>query len=836
MQDSRTGKRDDGPSTYDDPRFNAWHAARVEGFTRTANVLHGIAAVIALPVMYALLARAAVVYSQRTNAKQTLNVRQLFALADGNFLRAVGRKPEHGGTMLANLGAVLIVLAAVTPILRSGLVRDEQRFAPMEGYAYDRQVDDGSITPIQGVSRGPGGAVAVKLAEDPSVAALAMMPTQKNVVAGLRKAMASVDWDESYPSPPRELMPRGDPDGGGWFATTVPQRSFTGIYRHLAMRLNSSTACEIIAGNSAAFDEEINKCWSAAPEDKFAWHFQLPGVTPVTVRVCAPQNPTRSPWRSPAFGDGPVWRDMPRHRLEAGEEALYIEVDEPAPESYNSRVFDINRVRCRASTTLGYFELGNHRNNNQESGLLPNIDSATDAGYLEDDDWSSDDKEVKEVEPSTYNPERNSPVSPGPLTLTAIALFGEDSALNTHLMSETMIEIGEELSKEGNRTQDELYVLDSISLETCDLATQALGTFFEPSFCGYLDDGRPYYRRHTWPAEMINRLLGAITRDTRDRLYDYSIDGAGSMTNLTAHMANQLLLQEAAQWDHQAGGYDIWSSVGAGEVPYLKPDVSLAGLIVLSILVGLQVIGILALCWYLFRCPTWTPTLDALAIARLTPRFRDGGYLAGMGLRRVDKQEPKTTHAQALQDVDALVGVVESSDVEMGPMPPAAADLGVHASRIPSWEQDWVSETGVMSTPAAGDTSINTNTGTRATSPHGSDRPLSSQYQSAAAASNNAVIANDGRPSSVVSSLHEDEHEARTGVHRQPSDASLQPPAYAPPGRGHAAPPAYSSGSRRVLDVGAKGLVKRAMYQTHAHVQEERVGGTAAEDRPPVYR
>jgi hypothetical protein len=48
-----------------------------------------------------------------------------------------------------------------------------------------------------------------------------------------------------------------------------------------------------------------------------------------------------------------------------------------------------------------------------------------------------------------------------------------------------------------------------------------------------------------------------------------------------------------------------------------KPVVSTAALVVLSILIGLQVIGLSYLAYYIYQVPTWTHALDAMAMARI---------------------------------------------------------------------------------------------------------------------------------------------------------------------------------------------------------------------------
>lgn len=61
-------------------------------------------------------------------------------------------------------------------------------------------------------------------------------------------------------------------------------------------------------------------------------------------------------------------------------------------------------------------------------------------------------------------------------------------------------------------------------------------------------------------------------------------------------------------------GRDIMFSPG-GKVQ--KPVLSTAALVIMTILIGLQVIGLAYLAYYILHVPTWTGALDALAMARI---------------------------------------------------------------------------------------------------------------------------------------------------------------------------------------------------------------------------
>lgn len=84
-------------------------------------VLDAVAVVVSLPVLSALLARAAVVFSQRRNKKrgapQKLTVRQLFALADRGWWNLLSVLDEATSSLLLVLGWFLLLVAFLLPIV-----------------------------------------------------------------------------------------------------------------------------------------------------------------------------------------------------------------------------------------------------------------------------------------------------------------------------------------------------------------------------------------------------------------------------------------------------------------------------------------------------------------------------------------------------------------------------------------------------------------------------------------------------------------------------------------------------------------------------------------------
>lgn len=94
-----------------------------------------------------------------------------------------------------------------------------------------------------------------------------------------------------------------------------------------------------------------------------------------------------------------------------------------------------------------------------------------------------------------------------------------------------------------------------------------------------------------------------------------------------------------------------------GEAQLFTPVVSLAAKIVVSILIGLQATILLSLAIYVWKQPTWTDTLDALATARI------GAGLAEK-VDMIKRIRPYSwTEAQELGGLDALIGLVEEEEL-----------------------------------------------------------------------------------------------------------------------------------------------------------------------------
>ena len=197
--------------------------------------------------------------------------------------------------------------------------------------------------------------------QDPEPFGLAAAPLAV-VVNEVTKNLATVsDTDEqlhlwldreinSYLGPDSQLPPANiestatlswyyEHGGRTYFASAIPNNTVTGVLREHALRLNSSVSCSPISRR-----DYPTTCVGDHP---FVTTFET--SRRLGVRVCAPGDLTRSPWT------------LSRDRQDIAEE-VFIDMFVPSESSLQSYGPDF-AIHCSATTTRGYFELGNVRNN-----------------------------------------------------------------------------------------------------------------------------------------------------------------------------------------------------------------------------------------------------------------------------------------------------------------------------------------------------------------------------------------------------------------------------------------------------------------------------------------
>ncbi|KAI0161798.1 hypothetical protein GGR52DRAFT_586027 [Hypoxylon sp. FL1284] len=625
-------KRPLGSSSYYDPT-GAHYISNAAGVF-AADLLKSINAVLAVPIISTLLAHAAVVYATRRRRDQKLNVQQLFALADkgwSNYLLLLTANFRGKSSRFLWLGALLVTLGAILQPLISGLVSFETIAAtscldlPIEGCSllgpmvvgYDPEPADMPLVSrdliLQDVL---GRLVTVSDVEaQPNLWPISPIPNDlasDYLTPSIRRIFMSY----------RSYSGKLEPD---FFVTGLENGTNTGVLREHAVRLNSSVRCEY-----------IQQADIPSP---------CPGVRPFEVRierqglklsVCVPGNAAQFPF-TPS-----------RHRQDIVED-LYLHFEEP----HNlTRLNSNTTIRCTASTSRGYFELGNEQNHYVYGPLLdrwPDPDDITanfndfwgeDAGWArptEGDTSTAGTSDMLPAERPIASPFNNydneeAMLVPGPLMISTEVLFGNYSFLRFLADNTTGMTPAQTYSAVcGHGSIPFSQVLFLISR---DGGPQ--------SFCGDVVD-RALSRNEV--DDHLTRIVASHARTfngTNDAEYALM---------MSIYFANRAVLTKTVLAEMPFNMRNIYSSPG---LIMVRPTMTMTSLIAISILIFLQTLGLAVIVWLIYSVPTWASAFDAMQVARIGKTLDDSD-LPPLG-------PVKPEDEKRLTKIDALIGrVIESN-------------------------------------------------------------------------------------------------------------------------------------------------------------------------------
>ncbi|KAI1394324.1 uncharacterized protein F4822DRAFT_45154 [Hypoxylon trugodes] len=627
-------KRPLGSSSYYD-QTGTHYVDNAAGFLVT-QLLKAINAVLAVPVISTLLANAAIVYAMRRRPDQKLNVQQLFALADkgwSNYLLLLNANSHGRGSRFLWLAALLVIIAAILQPLISVLVT-------FEAVAATSCLD----IPYKYCSEfGP-----VTIGFDPEPADMAFLQRDlvlQDVLGRLVTASDtepqpnlwpvnpdSTDWIDGYTHPPyrRMFTPYSTKFGSnpdGFFVSALENGTNTGVLREHAIRLNSSVHCELISPSDVPYP-----CPGARPLDI---HLDRLGLK---LDVCAPGNASQFPF-TPS-----------RNRQDITEE-LYIHLE--APEDL-TRLRDNFTVHCTASTTRGYFELGNEQNKYVYGPLLdkwPDPDdiannfndfrgtAADDARPTEEDLSSIRDKynlflpgEQSIGLPFTDFGTEKSSWTPGPLMVSAEVLFGNYSFLQfltDNSTSTTPVQAFAAMCEHG-----------SIPF------SQILGIIpFDGGPASYCANIANIVNSKTSMGSYDNDIT--LIAASHARIFN-NTEYAEYALMISMYFANRAVLTKTVIAEQPSFGVrPIYYSPGT---VMARPTMATASMVVLTILIFLQVVGLAVVTWLIYSVPTWAAAFDAMEVARIGKALKDSDLPPLGPVSRKDEER--------LTRIDALIGTV----------------------------------------------------------------------------------------------------------------------------------------------------------------------------------
>ncbi|KAJ7152393.1 hypothetical protein C8R46DRAFT_1007027 [Mycena filopes] len=594
-------------------------------------VLNSISGVLVVPVVGTIIAQAAVVFAQRRRAKQQLNLVQLFALADrgwGSFSILWNARRTGASSTFLTAAAWMTIISSLQQPIQSALVSFEGILVMscLDLPAIGRCSSDFSVVAAYDAEPGAISVLSHNLVVADvasSLVAAADLDQQPNLWVDDPYARVDKDIDAFVTLPERGMFFWYTPDGphakDRYFVSALPNGTTTGVLRQHAIRMNSSASCEAIPHSSFPAS-----CGGARPvEAAFSNEF-------IDVRACVPGEVGPSPWT------------LSRNRQDITEE-VYIDV----AMSKDLLTFSAHNftTHCTAGSTRGFFELGNYFNGFAYGPLIaewpaPDVLEREFNDYLRMyegtrptvEDPPSEDILLSQVS-SVVDPFGTSRFNAsGPLLTVASALFGNSSFLNildphANLTSAQTLAL---LCKHGN-IPFALPLYTAASPDFMDFCFSSTIAYDSASSAD--TDSAIAQILATWFFNRFNSTLSAA----------YTLD-------MGMFYANRALLTKAVTIAQVFSERPIYTSPG---LELVKPRKTLAGTIIVSVLIAMQLVGLALLVRYIYTVPTWTTALDAVAVARIGREVPEGAMppLGPVGEEDMGR----------MREVDALVGVRDGS-------------------------------------------------------------------------------------------------------------------------------------------------------------------------------
>jgi len=366
------------------------------------------------------------------------------------------------------------------------------------------------------------------------------------------------------------------------YTATFPVGTDTGLIRQLALRLNSSVDCKIVAesefpescyGQNPFNQVYTNIANSESSDPRLFDPYQTSQTNPrkFRARTCAPGNITMSPWRASG------------HRQDISEE-FWLDL-QYTPET-NSSGSNFTQF-CQGKSTLGYFELPNYWNGHMAGDVLNRLPSPN------DDNISY--YHIDELFPEETLPDYEMPGVPGPFLTSIIAVFGNGNFFDTTASNSNYSSSDTILCRQLRRPFTGLYYDDFIP--TGGGSDELWWNQSSP----YLDcdpDGSS-----TSNDTFLNELLEWLPN------FADPVKATAALT-LANYYSNNAML-------------NLISGVGSVPLYYVpgmdmqKFAIPLPAMIIITVLLATQLVGLALLAHYASRHPTWTESLDAFALLRL---------------------------------------------------------------------------------------------------------------------------------------------------------------------------------------------------------------------------
>ena len=415
----------------------------------------------------------------------------------------------------------------------------------------------------------------------------------------------------SNPSP--EYCMQGGLTFGNWsklgdpFLAQLPYGYSTGLIRQFAPRVNSTAYWEEVA------EVDYPKDFGHLPGAFFVQYANQSAdyySGNWSVEACMPVNQTQSPWRST------------RTRQDFTEE-LYLNISVTGSGSVPTTTAGPSLTKITLNTTAGFFELPNYMNGQVAGPLILDDPSnycgldCYESGYTNaaifDHNLTKSDVKRTVSDSLTYNQTNSTDVmfklqtiqNKGPLLTIALALFGQGSFIAERVAQPDTF----------------IHPMDREHVSTCTDMVPFLPLLRDNIGQKQVSNPIDYCYRdgNVNSMEELQYQIAFYLQSFYYNQWDgYAGERIKNAFTSAAFLANEAWMLNPAG----TGDGSLWVTYDLGADSQI-PVISKTGMIVISTLLGLDLLCLLALAIYSSWTPRWTGQLDSFAMMRIGAALND---------------------------------------------------------------------------------------------------------------------------------------------------------------------------------------------------------------------
>ncbi|KAJ5190287.1 uncharacterized protein N7498_009272 [Penicillium cinerascens] len=611
------------PTDIIEPQYLNKIFDKSERYLRAARVVQSLVSVVTIPLTSAVCSQAAVVYIQRKRWRNGPTLRQSMALADKGWSDIdLIRKLILGGWK--KYSSLLLLLGLFLHLLGFTISPVQQLFLSYKSIKRVRSFPS-ELGPINQISDlFPSG-------DEGADVDLSIMKLRSNLASAINDEVQMRLWSRNNDTVSSEdrvenieayslvetksqntlanLSTITDP-----FWAELPSSTTTGLLQEFAPRINSTAKWENNSDATLPAD-----CHPSSDAFYLHYIYHYDDIFGYDIQVCMPGNVSKSPWKNQ------------NNRQDISEE-LYLSMNFSkssessglAPASVNPGMYS---RKLTLQSTMGYFELPNYANGGLPGPLIEG-DPSNNNAEPNLRKRNTDNDTAWNILNSTEKFDISSPK--GPLLSIALALFGEGSFVDVQ------------------HTTLSAYASSNVSYPGCIALIPFISLLHEtdvskapdlldPCLVGeVVQGGTSAYDLTTKTISMHSIVAAYFFLFSGDYPSAPPANVVENAFAASAFLANGAMMADVVY-------PSLYVSYSLG-VDMQIPSVSREGIIIVSVLLGLDLFCLLVMAIYSAWIPRWTKTLDSFAMLRIGASIPEKVPLLA------------TNHAECIKSLDETPG------------------------------------------------------------------------------------------------------------------------------------------------------------------------------------